>query len=150
MWVMSTFSFCKEVPLIPSSWIYFSFLHPLLPWQIICPASCWTLALSISLVWNPSHSCLCGEGHDGSHFSLQAPSISSPATFVWFLFFHSKNTPPSIFLFFLNVIVKCSSEMTLNMCILTEGIHLVIYFLLPESCHLFVSSFMTLTAPSED
>lgn len=40
---------------------------------------------------------------------------------------------PSIFLFFLNVIVKCSSEMTLNMCTLTEGIHLVIYFLIPVS-----------------
>lgn len=35
---------------------------------------------------------------------------------------------------------KCSSEMTLNMCTLTEGIHLVIYFLLPVSCF-FVSSF---------
>lgn len=40
---------------------------------------------------------------------------------------------PSISLFFLNVIVKCSSEMTLNMCTLTEGIHLVIYFLIPVS-----------------
>lgn len=29
--------------------------------------------------------------------------------------------PPCITLFFLNVIVKCSSEMTLNMCILSEG-----------------------------
>lgn len=47
---------------------------------------------------------------------------------------------PSIFLFFLNVIVKCSSEMTLNMCTLTEGIHLVIYFLIPVSrCFSMVS-----------
>lgn len=47
---------------------------------------------------------------------------------------------PSIFLFFLNVIVKCSSEMTLNMCTLTEGIHLVIYFLIPVSRCLSVVS----------
>lgn len=47
---------------------------------------------------------------------------------------------PSIFLFFLNVIVKCSSEMTLNMCTLTEGIHLVIYFLLTALCGLFIVS----------
>lgn len=47
---------------------------------------------------------------------------------------------PSIFLFFLNVIVKCSSEMNLNMCTLTEGIHLVIYFLLPVLCGLFIVS----------
>lgn len=47
---------------------------------------------------------------------------------------------PSIFLFFLNVIVKCSSEMTLNMCTLTEGIHLVIYFLNPASCCLSMVS----------
>lgn len=58
-----------------------------------------------------------------------------------FSFLHSKHTPPSIFLFFLNVIVKCSSEMTLNMCTLTEGIHLVIYFLPPLLCGLFMVSF---------
>lgn len=57
-----------------------------------------------------------------------------------FLFSHFRHTPPSIFLFFLNVIVKCSSEMTLNMCTLTEGIHLVIYFLPSVSC-LFIIFF---------
>lgn len=61
-------------------------------------------------------------------FIWQAPSLSCHVCLVSLLL-HSKHTPPSIFLFFLNVIVKCSSEMTLNMCTLTEGIHLVIYFL---------------------
>lgn len=84
--------------------------------------------------------CLYGWRQDGSHFIWQAPLTHPPATFVRFLFLHSKHTPPSIFLFFLNVIVKCSSEMTLNMCTLTEGIHLVIYFLLPVSCGLFIVS----------
>lgn len=60
-------------------------------------------------------------------------------SFVWFLYFHSKHISPSIFLFFLNVIVKCSSEMTLNMCTLTEGIHLVIYFLIPVLRGLFAA-----------
>lgn len=46
-----------------------------------------------------------------------APLILSPATSVWFLSLHPKHPPPSIFLFFLNVIVKCSSEMTLNVYI---------------------------------
>lgn len=55
-----------------------------------------------------------------------------------FLFSHFRHTPPSIFLFFLNVIVKCSSEMTLNMCTLTEGIHLVIYFLSSVSCFFII------------
>lgn len=73
----------------------------------------------------------------------EAGSIDSPSCHVCLvsLFLHSKHTPPSIFLFFLNVIVKCSSEMTLNMCTLTEGIHLVIYFLLPVLRGLFIVSF---------
>lgn len=64
-----------------------------------------------------------------------------PDLSFFFTFFHSRHILPRIFLFFLNVIVKCSSEMILNMCTLTEGIHLVIYFLLPVSCF-FVNSFV--------
>lgn len=70
-------------------------------------------------------------------------SINSPSCQLCLvsLFLHPKLTPPpSIFLFFLNVIVKCSSEMTLNMCTLTEGIHLVIYFLTPVSPRLSLRS----------
>lgn len=113
--------------------------------QIVCPHTLWRmLALSIRHVffcivlylflsiwletrWQPFH--LTG-------------SVNSPSCHVCLvsLFLHSKHTPPSIFLFFLNVIVKCSSEMTLNMCTLTEGIHLVIYFLLPVLCGLFTMS----------
>ncbi len=81
--------------------------------------------------------CLYGWRQDGSHLTGFIDSPSCHVSLV-FLFLHSKHIPPSIFLFFLNVIVKCSSEMTLNMCTLTEGIHLVIYFLLSVSCGLFI------------
>lgn len=71
---------------------------------------------------------------DRLHQFTVLPFLSS------FSFAPFQQAPPSIFLFFLNVIVKCSSEMTLNMCTLTEGIHLVIYFLLPVLCGLFIVS----------
>lgn len=85
--------------------------------------------------------CLYGRRQDGSRFVMTG-SVDSRSCHVRLvsLFLHSKHTPPSIFLFFLNVIVKCSSEMTLNMCTLTEGIHLVIYFLLPVSRGVFLVS----------
>lgn len=99
-----------------------------------------------SSLWPSSHLlniyfCLYGWRQDCSLFSWQAPSNSPSCHFcLVFSFAPFRQAPPSIFLFFLNVIVKCSSEMTLNMCTLTEGIHLVIYFLLPVLCGLFIVS----------
>lgn len=128
----------RNVSLLP-------FHHPsVILSQFFCPAS-----VPFFSVWQIVCPILCGEsGLLSSIFicfylflSVRMPfPAHSPAPFVWFLFLHSKHTPPSNFLFFLNVIVKCSSEMTLNMCTLTEGIHLVIYFLLPLLCGLFLVS----------
>lgn len=135
----------RSVPLFlfHPPYIFLSCIYSFLPlWQCVCPQTLWRkqplsilflfvlyLFLSIWLEtrWQPFH--LTG-------------SIGSPSCHrcLVSLFLHSKHTPPSIFLFFLNVIVKCSSEMTLNMCTLTEGIHLVIYFLIPVSRGLFTVS----------
>lgn len=83
------------------------------------------------------------------HVNWPLPTSPAP-TCLLFLFSHFRHTPPSIFMFFLNVIVKCSSEMTLNMCTLTEGIHLVIYFLPSVSCFfiIFFSRFRSIFTTS--
>lgn len=104
----------EEAASIHSSWFVFDF---------IC-------FISISI-------CMAGDEMAAVSFDRYHRLILPP--FVSFLHFHFKHTPPSIFLFFLNVIVKCSSEMTLNMCTLTEGIHLVIYFLIPVLRGLFAA-----------
>lgn len=126
---------CRDTPeLHLSTSIFFSVLHLILFLyvSISCEESRYRIPDTSSIFLSLLLLFILGWSRDDSHsicfchlFFFLPPSIS-------------ELSPPSIFLFFLNVIVKCSSEMTLNMCTLTEGIHLVIYFLLPVSCGLFL------------